>query len=128
MFKCHWNKQLFFNTLNIFNNMKSFIVSVVFLFLSVFSYAQSQTWVDGYYKKNGTYVQSHVRQTPNKTNHDNWSTQGQSNPYNGTQGTRAKDYSREANNYGQGKTIYVGPKGGQYYINDNGNKIYVPKR
>ena len=108
--------------------MRSFIVSVVFLFVSVLSYAQSQTRVNGYYKKDGTYVQSHIRQTPNKTNHDNWSTQGQSNPYNGTQGTRAKDYSREAYDYGQGKSIYVGPNGGQYYINDNGNKIYVPKR
>lgn len=108
--------------------MKSFILSIVFSFIALFSYAQSQTWVNGYYKSNGTYVQGHYRQTPNKTNHDNWSTQGQYNPYNGTQGTRAKDYSREAYNYGQGRTIYVGPNGGLYYYNSRGNKVYVPKR
>lgn len=28
----------------------------------------------------------------------------------------------------QGKTIYTGPKGGQYYINKNGNKTYVRKK
>lgn len=27
--------------------------------------------------------------------------------------------------YNSGRTIYEGPKGGQYYINSNGNKTYV---
>jgi len=40
----------------------------------------------------------------------------------------AKDYSSGSYNYGSGKTIQTGPKGGQYYYNSNGNKTYVPKR
>ena len=28
----------------------------------------------------------------------------------------------------EGKTIYEGPRGGQYYYNSNGNKTYVKKQ
>lgn len=83
---------------------------------------------NSYVKSNGTYVQSHYKTTSNNTNRDNYSTQGNYNPHTGKSGTRAKDYSIDAYNYGQGKTIYTGPKGGQYYYNNKGNKVYVPKR
>ena len=43
-------------------------------------------------------------------------------------GSVAKDYSPQAENYGSGKVIHTGPRGGQYYINDKGNKIYIPKQ
>ncbi len=83
----------------------------------------------GYYKPSTrTYVQSFYKSTPNSTNHDNYSTKGNLNPYTGRSGTKARDYSVEARNYGIGKTIYTGSRGGQYYINRNGNKTYVPKR
>lgn len=88
----------------------------------------SQTYVKGYYKSNGTYVQGHYRTTRDNTNHNNWSTTGNTNTYTGSQGSVAKDYSSQATNYGQGKTIHTGPQGGQYYYNSNGNKTYVPKQ
>lgn len=86
------------------------------------------TSVSGYTKSNGTYVQSHVRTMPNNTNWDNYSTKGNVNTYTGTTGYRARDYSSSANNYGVGRIIQTGPRGGQYYNNSNGNKTYVPKR
>ena len=86
------------------------------------------TTVSGYTRSNGTYVQSHVRTMPNSTNWDNFSTKGNTNPYTGTTGSRARDYSSDALNYGKGHTIHQGTRGGQYYYNSNGNKIYVPKR
>jgi len=82
----------------------------------------------GYTKDDGTYVQPHVKTNINSTNHDNFSTEGNTNPYTGETGSRAKDYSPNATNYGSGKTIETGSNGGQYYINSNGNKTYVPKR
>ncbi len=81
-----------------------------------------------YTKQNGTVVQGHYKQTPNKTNHDNYSTRPNQNPYTNTQGSKAKDYSNDAYNYGKGKTIQTGNNGGQYYLNNKGNKTYVPKR
>lgn len=88
----------------------------------------NSTYVSGYTKSNGTYVEGHRRSSRNSTNHDNYSTSGNSNPYTGTKGSRAKDYSSGAYNYGSGHTIQTGSRGGQYYINSNGNKTYVPKR
>lgn len=82
----------------------------------------------GYIKDNGTYVEPHYKTNTNSTNWDNYSTKGNFNPYNGNSGSRAKDYSNEAYNYGSGQQIQTGPRGGQYYINSNGNKTYVPKR
>lgn len=86
------------------------------------------TTVSGYTRSNGTYVQSHVRTMPNTTNWDNFSTKGNSNPFTGSTGYRARDYSSSAYNYGAGHTIHTGSRGGQYYYNSNGNKTYVPKR
>ena len=83
---------------------------------------------DGYIKSNGTYVMPHIKTNINSTNYDNFSTSGNYNMYNGTSGSRAKDYSIEAYNYGSGKTINTGTGGGQYYYNSKGNKVYVPKR
>lgn len=88
----------------------------------------NSTYVQGYTKSDGTYVQGHYRSSRNSTNHDNYSTSGHSNPYTGTSGSRARDYSSGAYNYGSGRTIQQGSRGGQYYINSNGNKTYVPKR
>jgi hypothetical protein len=88
----------------------------------------AQTYTQGYTKQDGTHVVPHYSSSPNSTNRDNYSTQGNVNPYTGSAGTRAPDYSSQANNYGSGQPIYTGSRGGQYYINSNGNKTYVPKR
>jgi hypothetical protein len=82
----------------------------------------------GYTKKNGTAVKPYYKTKANKTNTDNFSTKENVNTYTGKSGTKTKDYSNEAKNYGKGKTIQTGSKGGQYYINSKGNKTYVPKR
>ena len=88
----------------------------------------STTTVGGYYRSNGTYVDSYVRTMPNTTNWDNFSTVGNLNPITGSVGSIARDFSTDAYNYGGGQTIHTGPRGGQYYYNSNGNKTYVPKR
>ena len=90
--------------------------------------SSSDRSVNGYVKDNGTYVEPYTKTRSNNTNTDNYSTQGNTNPYTNSTGTRARDYSDDAHNYGSGKAIETGPKGGQYYINDNGNKVYVPKQ
>lgn len=86
------------------------------------------TYQKGYVKQNGIYVDSHYKTKKNNTNHDNYSTYSNTNPYTNQQGSRAKDYSNQAQNYGKGKTIQQGTQGGQYYINNSNKKTYVPKR
>lgn len=106
---------------------KTFIILTTCVMGGMFA-ANAQTWVNGYTRKDGTYVQGHYRSDRNDTNHDNYSTYGNTNPFTGSSGSVARDYSSDANNYGSGRTIHTGPRGGQYYINENGNKTYVPKR
>ena len=107
-------------------SLKRILVGV--LLLSLVSTINAETWVNGYVRRDGTYVQGHYRQDGNATNWDNYSTQGNTNPYTGQDGYRARDYSPDAYGYGDGRTIYTGPRGGQYYYNDSGRKVYVPKR
>lgn len=83
----------------------------------------------GYYRRSsGSYVQPHMKTERNSTNRDNYSTSPNYNPYSGKTGKRAGDYTPEAYNYGSGQPIRSGSRGGQYYINKNGNRTYVPKR
>ena len=88
----------------------------------------SVRYQQGYTRKDGTYVQGHYKTSNNGTNHDNYSTRGNVNSYTGSYGSRARDYSSGTYNYGSGRTIHTGSRGGQYYVNDRGNKVYVPKR
>ncbi len=112
--------------------IKAFITVLLHLVINSGLFAQTNNNVryqQGYYKPStGTYVQPHYKTNNNNTNHDNFSTKGNTNTYTGQPGSRAKDYSNGANNYGGDKTIHTGPKGGQYNYNSNGNKTYVPKR
>ena len=105
----------------------NFLVSGIFV-ANAQSVNSSVRYQKGYVKKDGTYVQGYYKTNSNKTNHDNFSTKPNRNPYTKEKGLRAKDYSREVYKYGKGKTIQTGPKGGQYYINNKGRKVYVPKR
>lgn len=93
------------------------------------NYNYNNYYQQGYYKPStGTQVNGYYKTSPNNTNLDNYSTKGNINPYTNKSGSRARDYSVESYNYGSGQTIYQGSRGGQYYINSNGNKTYVPKR
>jgi len=56
---------------------------IVLALLSVFIFPAVQardTKVDGYYRSDGRNVEPHYRLSPNKTQNDNWSTFGNSNP------------------------------------------------
>lgn len=133
--------------------MKKAFLFIVFLFAAANSFAQSTVYVQGYTKSNGTYVQGHYRTTPNSTTLDNYSTQGNYNPYTGSYGTKPVQEYRPSSTYSSSYTspstysssstyttpvytpstystpsytpVYTGPRGGTYYINSNGNKTYV---
>lgn len=97
-------------------------------FSSVSTSTPAVRYQSGYTRSDGVSVTPHYKTVSNTTNWDNLSTSGNVNTFTGTTGSRARDYSTEALNYGSGQTIQTGSKGGQYYINSNGNKSYVPKQ
>jgi len=61
----------------------SLLVSIL---LFVNSNLFSQTWVDGYFKKDGTYVPGHFKSNSNSTTWDNYSTKGNVNPFTSEKG------------------------------------------
>ena len=110
--------------------MKNVLVLLfIVMMTTTVAMAQSHKYQRGYVRKStGTYVTGHYKTRSDRTNHNNFSTRGRSNPYTGSKGYRARDYSSRAFNYGRGKTIRTGSRGGQYYSNRRGNRTYVPKR
>jgi len=62
-----------------------FLLSALTMFSS---FAHADTWVNGYMKSNGTYVPGHYRSSSDSTINNNWSTQGNVNPYTGKIDTR----------------------------------------
>lgn len=110
--------------------MKKYLVFLFIVLIAVTAtMAQSHKYQRGYTRKGtGTYVTGHYKTRSDRTNHNNFSTRGRSNPYTGSKGYRARDYSSRAYNYGRSRSINRGSRGGQYYYNSRGNKTYVPKR
>lgn len=56
------------------------------------SYGTGSNWnsttVDGYTRRDGTYVAPHQRSMPDASQNNNWSTKGNQNPYTGRAGTQ----------------------------------------
>lgn len=55
--------------------------------------AMAQTMVDGYIRKDGTYVAPHIRSEPNQQRFDNYNAQGNVNPYSGQRGHQPHEFS-----------------------------------
>lgn len=64
--------------------MKYVLIALALLSSTVFAKDVS---VDGYMRKDGTYVQPSHRSAPDNIQHNNYSSQGNMNPYTGQQGT-----------------------------------------
>jgi len=78
-----------------------FFLSTVLMLTTCFSFAD--TYVHGYTRSNGTYVQPHYRSSPDNTVSNNWSTQGNLNPHTGAYGTR-RDTGSNPFGHSQGDT------------------------
>jgi hypothetical protein len=61
------------------------IISGLMIFCA--SQTLADTYVKGYFKKDGTYVQPHFKTDADNTKLNNYSTQGNVNPYTGKKGT-----------------------------------------
>lgn len=65
--------------------LKKVLIAAVLAAIS--TSAVAQVHVRGHFRKDGTYVQPHVRSSPNSSRADNWSSKGNVNPYTGQTGT-----------------------------------------
>lgn len=67
------------------------VIMTFFFFLE--SFAIAKTYVQGYYKEDGTYVEGYYRSKPNSTPNDNYSTKGNTNPHTGEKGSKPRENS-----------------------------------
>jgi hypothetical protein len=56
---------------------------LILLFTLTILNLKAQVYVEGYYRKNGTYVEPHYRSSPDKNPYNNYSYPGNTNPYTG---------------------------------------------
>ena len=82
--------------------MKKIISFIILSFIVISSilvvqFAQAAVHVNGYYKKDGTYVAPYYRSNPDGDPYNNWSYPGNTNPYTGK--TATGDASTYLNNY-----------------------------
>jgi hypothetical protein len=73
--------------------MKLLLSVIVLLSCSI---ALSQEYVEGYTRRDGTYVAPHYRSTPDSSLSNNWSQPGNVNPYTGAE----KGYNPYSNQMG----------------------------
>ena len=67
----------------------------------------AQVYVQGYTKKDGTYVAPHYRSNPDSNPFNNYSTKGNVNPYTGQPGT--KNPYGSSGSYGSSSNPYSNP-------------------
>lgn len=70
--------------------MKAFLVLFTFLFSAT---ALADEYVNGYTRSDGRYVQGHYKTEANDRRWDNYSSQGNTNPYTGERGYKPHEYS-----------------------------------
>lgn len=89
--------------------MKGILVALI-VAVSAASAVYADEYVNGYYRSDGTYVQGYYRSSPNQYKYDNYSSQGNTNPYTGEKGSQRNEFSNppEYNKsyWGNGTTYY----------------------
>lgn len=72
--------------------MKTAILASILL-ATVSLHAGADNLTRGYVRSDGTYVAPHIKSEPNQFRHDNYSAQGNRNPYTGQQGSQRHEYT-----------------------------------
>ncbi len=91
------------------------ILTVVLVLLAIAATCFADQNVNGYTRKDGTYVNGYTRSDRDSSYNNNYSTRGNSNPYTGESGTNSRTYNDRTPEYNN-KTY-----GNPGYDNSNGS-------
>lgn len=87
--------------------MKKLFAALISLLL--FSQAVfADQWVNGYTRKDGTQVGGYYRSSPDSSYNNNWSVQGNQNPYTGSYGTNSPTWNDKTPSYNENTYGYPG--------------------
>lgn len=79
------------------------------LLVPISSAVLADQYVRGHTRSDGTYVQPHYRSDANSNRYDNYSSQGNSNPYTGERGSQRNELSNPPA-YNQGRSNQRSPQ------------------
>ena len=68
-------------------------IALLAVLLAASSNVMADKYVKGHIRSDGTYVQPHYRSDANSNRYDNYSSQGNTNPYTGNQGSQRNEFS-----------------------------------
>jgi len=77
--------------------MNRLILALLIIGISQVVFAD--VFLNGYLKRDGTYIKPHYRSNTNSNFYDNWSTKPNINPYTGKRGTKVTPPQHNQNNY-----------------------------
>jgi len=77
------------------------IIAAILLLAAI---ATAGEYVNGYTRSDGTYVSGHFRSSPDSSYNNNYSTQGNTNPYTGQEGTQRSTWNDRTPEYNQRTT------------------------
>lgn len=98
--------------------MKKLILALTLAFVSVVALADQ--YVNGYTRKDGTYVQGYTRSSPNSTVQDNFSYKGNTNPYTGSVGNNYYRNNPSSEYYNGGINNGLNQNNSPYKLNQYG--------
>lgn len=90
--------------------MKLKFLLLLLVLLTFTNITFADVWVNGYTRRDGTYVSGHYRSSPNSTRLDNYSSRGNFNPYTGKVGS--------TNPYNQYGSVYNSSYQNHMYSNN----------
>jgi len=93
--------------------VRAILIGIALLFAVGTALAADQS-VNGYYRKDGTYVQPYDRSAPNNPLYDNYSSKGTRNPWTGERGSERNEYSTPPV-YNQSSPFYTPPQTAPLY-------------
>jgi hypothetical protein len=81
------------------------LIITIMLFSTAKIASAQDVYVNGYTRNDGTYVQPHHRTSPDNSTYNNYSSDGNSNPYTGNIGSRSPSYNdNSSSGYDMGTT------------------------
>jgi hypothetical protein len=87
--------------------MKTIFITLT-LILALAGIVTAGEYVSPYFRSDGTLVQGHYRSRADSSHNNNYSTQGNSNPYTGERGTQAPTWNDRSPDYNQRTSGYPG--------------------
>ena len=82
------------------------LLSISLILIATASTAIADNYVNGYPRRDGTYVAPHYRSSPDSSYNNNWSVSPNINPYTGQQSSRSPTWNNQSPSFNSPNSNY----------------------